>query len=99
MSAALIALVVSVGSAVVILLPKQDLIFAPGGTPLYEKFFTVREDLSEVYRRLAYDLDRFWKSNDMKIQRLRQTFTIAATALVIEVLALAMLLGGNILSS
>jgi hypothetical protein len=55
--------------------------------------------MSEVYRRLTYDLDRFWESNDTLIQRLRQAFTIAAIALAVEVLDLASLLGGNILSS
>jgi hypothetical protein len=27
---------------------------------LYEGLYAQREDLAEVYRRLAYDLDRFW---------------------------------------
>jgi hypothetical protein len=99
MFAALLAFVVSIGADVFILLPKQDLIFAQEGACLYEEFFAVRADMPEVYRRLTYDLGRFWKSNDAKIQWLRRAFTIAAIALVVEVLALAVLLGSNILYS
>ncbi len=97
--AALLAFVISIGADVFVLLPKQDLVFGPKGFALYEKFFVICEDLPEVYRRLTYDLDRFWESNDTKIQRLRQAFTVAAIAFVVEILALTTLLGGNILSS
>ncbi|HEX6602798.1 MAG TPA: hypothetical protein VF030_09175 [Solirubrobacterales bacterium] len=97
--AALMAFVVSIGANVFILLPKQDLVFASKSATLYEQFFSVRDNLSEVYRRLTYDLGRFRKSNEAKVRRLRQAFTIAAVALVVEILAFAVLLGGNILSS
>jgi hypothetical protein len=97
--AVLLAFVVSISLDIFILLPKQGLIFMQKGAGVYEEFFLIREDMPEVYRRLTYDLDRFWKSNDTKIQRLRRAFTVAAVALVTEILALAMLLAGNILSS
>jgi hypothetical protein len=46
--------------------------------------------------RLAYDLDLFWDSNDKKIKWLTRAYTVAASALVIEILSLAALLGDNI---
>jgi hypothetical protein len=96
---ALLAFTISIAADVFILLPKRNLVFMQKGPVLYEELFVHREDMSEVYRRLTYALDRFWGASDAKIQRLRRAFTIAALALVIEILALAGLLGGNILSS
>ena len=72
------------------------LIFAEAGAGLYEGLYAVREDMPEVYRRLAYDLDRFWESNDGKINWLTRAYTVAASALVVEILSLAALLGDNI---
>lgn len=93
---ALLAFVVSIGAGAFILLPKKNLIFTQAGVGLYEGLFDLREDMAEVYRRLAYDLDRFWDSNDKRIQWLIRTFSLGAAALVIEILALAVLLGDNI---
>jgi len=93
---ALVAFVVSIAACVFILLPKKNLIFAEAGAGLYEGLYAVRDDMPEVYRRLAYDLDRFWESNDGKIRRLTRAYTVAATALVVEILSLAALLGDNI---
>lgn len=93
---ALVAFVVSIGASVFILLPKKNLIFAEAGAGLYEGLYAVRSDMPEVYRRLAYDLDRFWDSNDKKIKWLTRAYTVAASALVLEILSLAGLLGDNI---
>jgi len=97
--AALIAFVVSISLDVFILLPKQGLIFALKGRGLYEDGFLIRDEMPEVYLRLTYQLDAFWESNDAKIEWLIRAFAFAAVALVIEILALAILLGSNILSS
>jgi hypothetical protein len=94
--AALIAFVISIAASVFILLPKKNLIFAEAGAGLYEGLYAVRNNMPEVYRRLAYDLDLFWDSNDMKIAWLTRTYTVAASALVIEVLSLAALTGDSI---
>lgn len=93
---ALAAFVVSIATSVFILLPKKNLIFAEAGAGLYEGLYAVREDMPEVYRRLAYDLDRFWELNDQRINWLTRAYTVAAGALVIEILSLAALLGDNI---
>ncbi len=66
------------------------------GAGLYEGLYAFRDDMPEVYRRLAYDLDLFWDSNDTKIKWLTRAYTVAATALVVEILSLAALLGDNI---
>jgi hypothetical protein len=89
---ALLAFVTSISTDVYILLPKQDLVFAEKGVSLYEGLFAVRGDLPEAYRRLTYELDRFWRSNDEKIQQLIRAFVVAATALIVEILALVVLL-------
>ena len=60
---ALVAFITSIGASVYILTPKEELTFSPAGSALYEGLYAQRDDLAEVYRRLAYELDRFWDSN------------------------------------
>jgi hypothetical protein len=93
---ALVAFVISIVTSVYILLPKNNLIFAEVGGGLYEGLYAFRDDMREVYRRLAYQLDRFWESNDTTIAWLSRTYGIAATALIVEILSLAAILSGNI---
>jgi hypothetical protein len=93
---ALVAFVISIVSSVYVLIPKKDLIFAEVGGGLYEGLYAFRDDMGEVYRRLAYQLDRFWESNDTTIARLSRTYGIAASALIVEILSLAAILSGNI---
>jgi hypothetical protein len=90
------AFVVSIASGVFILLPKDNLVFSLVGTAIYERLYEFREDPGELYRRLAYDMDRFWTENDAKLQRLFQTYRLAAAALVIEILSLIGLLSDTI---
>lgn len=94
--AALAAFVLSIAASVFILMPKEDLIFSEAGAGLYEGLYAVRDDIAEVYRRLAYDLDRFWDGNDETITKLTRAYKVAAAALVIEILSLAGLLGGTL---
>jgi hypothetical protein len=76
---ALVAFLVAVGTSVYVLLPKSEkFVFALVGAGLYEGLYEVRHDLSEVYRRLAYDLDRFWDANDSELQKLFRAFRGAA---------------------
>ena len=46
------------------------------GAGLYEGLYSVKDDLAEVYRRLAYDLDRFWDENDVELQTLFRPFAL-----------------------
>jgi len=94
--AALVAFVISIGASVYVLMPKENLYFSEAGAGLYEGLYAVREDIAEVYRRLAYELDRFWDSNNGTITTLTSTYKVAATALVVEILSLAVLLGDTI---
>jgi hypothetical protein len=94
---ALLAFVISIGASVYILTPKEALTFSQSGSGLYEGLYEHRDDLPEVYRRLAYDLDRFWESNDEGIARLFLAFRVAAVALGLEILFLVGLVSGNIL--
>ncbi|HEX5989522.1 MAG TPA: hypothetical protein VFY75_04835 [Solirubrobacterales bacterium] len=97
--AALLAFVISIGAGVFILLPKQSLVFVQVGVEIYEAFYGVSDDMPEVYRRLTYDLDRFWRSNDAKVKWLVRVFALAAVALIVEVLVLVALLWDNLLSA
>lgn len=94
---ALLAFVISIGASVYVLLPKEALCFSEAGAGLYEGLYAVRGDMAEVYRRLAYELDQLWDSNDHTIARLSRMFKFAAGALVVEILSLSVLLGDTIL--
>jgi hypothetical protein len=82
---ALIAFALSIGASLYVLMPKENLVFAVIGSRVYEELYEFREDIGEVQRRLAYDLDRFWVENDRVMQRLFNAFRVAAWALVAEV--------------
>ena len=63
---ALVAFLVAVGASVYVLTPKSGkFVFALVGSGLYEGLYEVKDDLAAVYRRLAYDLDRFWRGTTM----------------------------------
>ena len=94
---ALVAFVVSVAASVFILLPRtNEFVFALSGTDLYEGLYSVRDDLTEVHRRLAYDLRRFWNDNDERLQPMFRAYRLGAAALVVEILALVSLVSGNL---
>ena len=95
---ALSAFLVAVGASVYILLPTRDeFVFGLVGARLYEALYSVRTDLPEVYRRLAYTLDRVWADNDRKIQTLFRAFRLGAAGLSTEVLALIAMVSDNVL--
>jgi hypothetical protein len=94
--AALGAFAVSIGASVYVLMPKQDLVFSLVGSRVFEEFYEFQNDLAEVHRRLAYDLDRFWEQNDVRGQRLVRAFRLAAWALVAEVLLLLFSVSGTL---
>jgi hypothetical protein len=86
---ALVAFLLAVGASVYVLLPKTGkFIFAMVGAGLYEGLYELRDDLGEVYRRLAYDLDRFWDDNDVELQKLFRAFRLAALGLSAEIVIL-----------
>jgi hypothetical protein len=93
---ALLAFVISILTSVYILIPKKKLIFAEAGSGLYEGLYAIRDDIGEVYRRLAYQLDRFWESNDVIILGVSRAFGVAAFALVVEIISLAAILSGTL---
>src|SRR5688572_6972204 len=57
---ALVAFTITIAASVYVLLPKSDFVFALVGSTVFEALYEFRDDLAEVHRRLAYDLDRFW---------------------------------------
>lgn len=94
---ALVAFLIAVGASLYVLLPKTDkFVFALVGAGLYEGLYAVRNDLGEVYRRLAYDLDRFWEENDVELQKLFNGFRLAALGLSAEILILIAMVGDTL---
>jgi hypothetical protein len=86
---ALVSFRLAVGASMYVLLPKTGkFVFAMVGAGLYEGLYEVRDDLDEVYRRLAYDLDRFWDDNDLELQKLFGAFRLAALGLSAEIVIL-----------
>jgi hypothetical protein len=49
-----------------------------------------------VFRRLAYDLDRFWDDNDAELQKLFNAFRVAAGGLSAEILVLIAMVSDNL---
>ena len=86
---ALVAFLLAVGASVYVLLPKTGkFVFAMVGAGLYEGLYELKDDLGEVYRRLTYDLDRFWDDNDVELQKLFRAFRLAAIGLSAEIVIL-----------
>jgi hypothetical protein len=84
---------VSVAAGVFILVPGKNLYLSIRGRGLVDRLYEVREDRAELYRRLAYDLDRYWFVNNRRIQVLTRAYEIAAAALILEVLSMVGLIG------
>ena len=94
---ALAAFLVAVAACVYVLLPKTGkFVFALVGAGLYEGLYSVKDNLAEVYRRLAYDLDRFWDENDVELQKLFRAFRVAALALSTETVVLIAMVSDNL---
>jgi len=94
---ALVAFLVAVAASVYVLLPKSEkFVFAVVGAGLYEGLYEVKDDLAEVYRRLAYDLDRFWDDNDVELQKLVRAFRLAALTLTAEIVVLIVMVSDNL---
>jgi hypothetical protein len=68
-------------------MPRQGFVFALKGPAVYQELYEFREDPDELHRRLAYDLQRFWDSNDRLLGPVRRAFRLAAFSLVAEVVA------------
>lgn len=88
LAGALAAFAVSIGGSIYVLIPRSAFTFSVFGSTMYEELFEFRDDLDEVYRRLAYDLDGFWEANDAAMQPLFSWFRRAAVALGAEVILL-----------
>ena len=93
---ALAAFLVSIITSALVLLPRGDFVFALSGVALYEGLYATRDDLEEAFRRLAYDLYRFWDRNDEIVERLMGMYRLAATSLVVEIVVLIAMTGSNL---
>ncbi|HVV90414.1 MAG TPA: hypothetical protein VHB53_07960 [Solirubrobacterales bacterium] len=93
---AIACLVASIGAAVFVLLPREDLMFSVRGIPLFEGL-SDSTDLAESFLRAATSLDGVWATNEVTIQLLTRAFSVAAVALAIEIGALAVFMGGTLI--
>ena len=93
---ALGAFAASIAASLYVLVPKDNLVFALIGSRLYEELFEFANDIAETHRRLTYDLDRFWESNDRTLQRVLWAFRLAAWALAAEIGLLLVALTGSL---
>ena len=93
---ALVAFATAIGSCLYVLMPKRSLVFALVGSRLFEELYEFRSELDEVHRRLTYDLDRFWESNDRIMQRVIWAFNVATGALAAEIGFLLASLSGTL---
>jgi hypothetical protein len=92
-----VAFVISIAACLFILVPKKDrFFFSLSGPAVYEGLFEFRSDMLEIWRRLSYDLDRFWQHNDEVMQPFFRAYWIAAGALIVEIGALLAAVGGNL---
>jgi len=87
-SLALVAFAFSVGAAMYVLLPKSNLTFSLRGAGVYEGLYEFANDLDEVHRRLAYDLDAFWDANDVVVAQLLRWFKLSAIGVAAEIVLL-----------
>jgi hypothetical protein len=88
------AFLVTMLAAVYVLLPRKRFVFSLIGSAVYEQFYGLEQE--EIHRRPAYDLDRFWEENDLRITKLRQGVQLSAAGLIVEVLALVALVADTI---
>lgn len=96
--AAIGAFLISMASSVYVLVPRRgQFVFSLLGGGVYEGLYALRGDIPEVYRRLAYDLDRFWRRNDLELQKVTNAFRLGAAALVLESVALSIMASDTIL--
>jgi hypothetical protein len=54
-------------------------VFSLNGPEIYEELYAFRDDVAELHRRLAYDLQRFWDRNDLRLAPVRRAFRHGAT--------------------
>jgi hypothetical protein len=93
----LVAFAISIAASVYVLVPKPArFVFSLEGSAVYEQLFEFQDDMDEVYRRLTYDLDRFWEENDDVMIRLLRGFELAAVALAAEIIILLGSLSGTL---
>jgi hypothetical protein len=94
---ALLAFATSIAASVYVLLPKSTFYFALSGQYVFENLYAYRDDTAEIYRRLVYDMQRFWDTNDVVMRRHLLAFRVAAAALAVEVISLLGAISGTIL--
>jgi hypothetical protein len=59
-----VSFITSLGASLFVLTPRSGFVFSLKGPAVHEELFEFREDPDGLHRRLSYDLQRFWDTND-----------------------------------
>jgi hypothetical protein len=92
---ALAAFATNIAAGLYVLLPTHSLAFALVGSQLFDTLSELN-DVEEVHKRLANDLDGFWEANDRALRPVVFSFRVAALALALEIVLLLASVGGNL---
>jgi hypothetical protein len=92
----LVAFAASTGASTIVLLPRPDIVFAVNGPAVYEGLYEMREDAAEVYRRLAYALNRVHVANEDRLHPLVAALRVAAISLVVEIVGLTLMVSSTL---
>jgi hypothetical protein len=93
---ALCAFATSIGASVFVLLPRRGFVFAVNGPAVYEALYEFRDDGHEIYRRLAYALQKIHEANESGLRPLTLAVRVAAISLAAEIAALTLLAGSTL---
>jgi hypothetical protein len=81
---ALIALVISIGLSIYVLLPKRGFVFGLSAPRMYEELYAL--SVEEAQRRVIYWLEGYWAENQAKIEEIGRYYFLAAVALIAQLL-------------
>ena len=88
---------VSIGASGWVLVPRSAFTFSITGAAVFQRLYPYRHDSAEIYRRLAYDLARYWHANALAMRSLERAFRLAASSLAVEIALLLVAAGDTLL--
>ncbi|MDX6696967.1 MAG: hypothetical protein QOE65_364 [Solirubrobacteraceae bacterium] len=93
---ALGAFVITLAGSLYVLAPRDSLVFSQSGPVVYETLFGYRDEPSEIYVRLAYELDDYRSANHVEVRQVGRVYRWTAAALLVQILAMTALVTGTI---
>ena len=93
---ALVAYAVAVVCGVLVMLPRANLRFSLHGPGVIDAAHGPAREPSELYRRLAFELDDLRTENELALKMLLRAYRLGSAALVWEIASLGLLSPGSI---